>query len=88
MTDAMRDAELLARSADEVLAGEDEAAALAAYEIGRDRIAGPMFTTVDQIAGYRWTLPGVRRLLLQHGAAMADEVGFLSALGQAEEAAA
>jgi flavin-dependent dehydrogenase len=82
MTDAMRDAEVLARSADEMLAGEDEAAALAAYENARDRIAGPMFTTVDQIAGYRWTLPGVQRLLLAQSAAMADEVEFLSALGQ------
>jgi 2-polyprenyl-6-methoxyphenol hydroxylase-like FAD-dependent oxidoreductase len=81
MTDAMRDAELLAQSADEVLAGEDEAAALAAYETGRDRIAGPMFATVDQIAGYRWTVTGVRRLLLEQSAAMAHEVEFLSALG-------
>jgi len=80
ITDALRDAELLAHSVGALLTGEDEAAALAAYQMGRDRIAGPMFTPVDQLAGYQWTLPTVRQLLLEQSSAMNDEVEALSAL--------
>ena len=80
MTDALRDAELLAHSADAVLAGEDETRALTTYHSRRDRITGPMFTAADQLAGYRWTVPGVRPLLLELSAAMSEEVRTLADL--------
>ena len=80
ITDALRDAELLADAAGALMSGEDETAALTAYQVGRDRVAGPMFTAIDQLAGYQWTLPTVQQLLLDHSAAMSDEVEVLSAL--------
>ncbi|HEY3262556.1 MAG TPA: NAD(P)/FAD-dependent oxidoreductase [Pseudonocardiaceae bacterium] len=80
ITDALRDAELLARAAGALLAGADETAALREYEANRDRMTGPMFAVLDEIAGYRWTLPAVRQLLLAHSNAMGDEVDALAAL--------
>ena len=80
MTDAFRDAELLASAAGAVLAGADEATALAGYETTRDRIAGPMFDVADRIGGYQWTVPTVRQLLLELSARMSDEVTALSSL--------
>jgi len=80
MTDALRDAQLLNDAVTAMLRGEDEVAALSGYEVRRDHIAGPMFSAVDQLASYRWTLPDVRRLLLQLSSAMSDEVEELSAL--------
>ncbi len=80
MTDALRDAHLLGNAVGSVLCGEDEVTAYSGYEARRDQIAGPMFSAVDQLASYRWTLPSVRRLLLELSSAMSDEVEALSAL--------
>jgi len=80
ITDALRDAQLLSQAVTAVLRGEDEVAAYSGYEARRDRIAGPLFSAADQLAAYRWTLPDVRRLLLQLSSAMSDEVEELSAL--------
>jgi flavin-dependent dehydrogenase len=74
MTDALRDAHLLAKAVGTVLHGRAETAAFAAYQARRDQISGPMFAVVDQIAAYRWDGPGVRRLLLELSSAMSDEV--------------
>jgi 2-polyprenyl-6-methoxyphenol hydroxylase-like FAD-dependent oxidoreductase len=79
MTDALRDADLLADGVDALLRGEDEAVALAAYQSNRDRIAGPMFPASDEIGSYQWTLPRVRELMLELSAAMKVEVEALSA---------
>jgi 2-polyprenyl-6-methoxyphenol hydroxylase-like FAD-dependent oxidoreductase len=80
ITDALRDAELLAHSAGMMLDGDDEAMALATYQVRRDRIAGPLFEPADRIASYRWTLPTVRQLLRDLSAAMSAEVDALVAL--------
>jgi flavin-dependent dehydrogenase len=77
ITDALRDAELLSHA---VLASGDDATAMHRYQQRRDRAAGPMFATIDRIAGYGWTLPEVRRLLMELSSAMSDEVETLSGL--------
>jgi flavin-dependent dehydrogenase len=78
MTDAFRDAELLARAVGVIAGGEDESAALRHYQARRDRVAGPLFGPIDGIASYDWTLSGVRRLLLELSSAMSDEVETLA----------
>jgi len=72
ITDALRDAELLSEAVVE--------SNLARYEERRDRAAGPMFAAIDGIASYGWTLPAVRRLLMELSSAMSDEVETLSGL--------
>lgn len=80
MTDALRDAELLARAVDAVSHGAAEAEAFGWYQATRERIAGPIFAVADEIAGYQWSLSDVRRLLLRLSSAMSDEVEALSSL--------
>jgi flavin-dependent dehydrogenase len=80
MTDALRDAELLARAVIQGAAGGDEAAALAEYEAIRDRLSHDLFTVTEAIASYAWSLEEVRAMLLQLSSAMAAEVENLAAL--------
>jgi flavin-dependent dehydrogenase len=74
MTDALRDAHLLAGAIGQLRSGTPESEALAAYQTSRDAVAGPIFSVVDQIAGYQWDTPTVRRLLLELNSAMTDEL--------------
>ena len=80
LTDALRDAELLAASIDDVDAGLPQDVALASYQSERDRLSTRLFDTVDAIARYEWDLVEVKRLLREMGAAMTDEVETLGAL--------
>jgi flavin-dependent dehydrogenase len=80
MTDALRDAELLAGAVSELLDGADEAGSLAAYQSARDRIAGPLFGPIDELSTYRWTIPRVREILLSLNEAMRGEVRALTEL--------
>ncbi|MDR7251381.1 flavin-dependent dehydrogenase [Nocardioides sp. BE266] len=81
ITDALRDAELLAT---EVLAahGGDVAqeVALARYEATRDRLSRQLFETTERVAAYDWDGPGIRSLLLRLSAAMGEEVEHLEQL--------
>ena len=81
LTDALRDAELLARA---VVAGLDdggqEAAELASYQATRDRLSMPLFDTTEAIAGYGWDADAISALLLQLSSAMTDEVEAIAAL--------
>jgi 2-polyprenyl-6-methoxyphenol hydroxylase-like FAD-dependent oxidoreductase len=81
LTDALRDAELLARAiVSVVLEGADEQDALAGYQATRDALSIPLFDVTEEIAGYRWTdeeIPGILRRL---NTAMADELDVLAAL--------
>lgn len=82
LTDALRDAELLARA---VIAGWPSAgpgldAALADYEAERDRLSLPLLDIVDRIAGQRWNDSEIGDLLLGLSSAMADEVETLTGL--------
>jgi 2-polyprenyl-6-methoxyphenol hydroxylase-like FAD-dependent oxidoreductase len=81
LTDALRDAELVARAV--VAAAADpsaEAAALAEYQAVRDRLSLPLFAVVDTIAAQRWSDDEIGGLLLQLSSAMADEVDAIAAL--------
>jgi flavin-dependent dehydrogenase len=76
ITDALRDAELLARA---ILDGGD-ATQLAGYESERDRISYTLFDVTDKIASRSWTMPEVKTLLRQMNDAMDDELAVLEGL--------
>jgi flavin-dependent dehydrogenase len=70
ITDALRDAELLARA---ILAGGDEA--LASYQAARDAVSLGLFEVTDRIASFEWDLDEARRdhrALARHMAAEAE----------------
>jgi 2-polyprenyl-6-methoxyphenol hydroxylase-like FAD-dependent oxidoreductase len=75
MTDALRDAELLARA---VCAGSDEA--LAGYQAARDDLSRRFHDATEAIASFEWTLDEVQRLHRVLSEEMAREVTFLAAL--------
>lgn len=64
ITDALRDAELLARA---VLDGGTQA--MAGYQQARDTLSRPLFDVTDSIASFRWSLDDVKAL---HGALSAS----------------
>jgi flavin-dependent dehydrogenase len=76
ITDALRDAELLARA---VLDGID-ATNLFRYESERDRMSHALFDVTDKIASRNWTMPEVKTLLREMNESMADEVALLEGL--------
>jgi len=81
LTDALRDAELLAREiVAVVIDGADEHDVLARYQMTRDALSTALFDVTDVIAGHRWTDDEIPNLLLQLNAAMADEVDALVSL--------
>jgi flavin-dependent dehydrogenase len=80
MTDALRDAELLADAVLAVLSGCGEASAFEAYEGTRDRLSRDMFDVTEAVAGYDWSLHKARHLLRDVSAAMSAEVEHLQAL--------
>ena len=81
MTDAMRDAELLAGEILESNAGGlPEAVALARYQTTRDRLSSEFFAVTEDVARYDWDMDGVQTLLRRVSSAMSDEVDYLQAL--------
>jgi 2-polyprenyl-6-methoxyphenol hydroxylase-like FAD-dependent oxidoreductase len=84
LTDALRDAELLARAIIASAAGElTEDAALTAYQATRDRVSVPLFTVTDAIASQRWTDADIGALLLEANSAMAAELETIGNLDTA-----
>lgn len=82
LTNALRDAELLAVAVASSRAGTAaRGEALAEYQATRDRLSGPLFETVDTIAGHRWTDAEIPELLRRLSDAMADEVDALDRFG-------
>lgn len=81
LTDALRDAELLARA---VLSGFGRRAALDAaladFQATRDRLSLPLFEIVDRMASQRWDDREISDLLRRLSSAMTDEVETLAAL--------
>jgi flavin-dependent dehydrogenase len=81
MTDAMRDAELLA---DAILAsntrGLPPGTALARYQATRDRLSGDLFAATEAVAGYGWDTDCLHTLLRRVSSAMSDEVDYLESL--------
>jgi flavin-dependent dehydrogenase len=81
ITDALRDAQLLARAVADGRRGEaSEASALSRYGNLRDEITSPLYRVMDQVAGYQWDLPTLRRLLRESSSAMSAEVEAISHL--------
>jgi flavin-dependent dehydrogenase len=78
MTDALRDAELLADEILEVLTGATpEAIALARYQGTRDRVSASLFEATERAASYEWDLDELRVVLRRVSSAMSDEVDLL-----------
>src|SRR5499426_3005766 len=81
LTDALRDAELLARALVAVFVeGAAERDALAGYQQTRDALSAELFDVMDVIAGHGWTDAEIPDLLLRLSAAMTGEVEALAAL--------
>ena len=80
LTDALRDAELLARAILEVFAGADDSEALARYQATRDALSADLFDVTDIIAGYRWKDAEIGDLLIRLSRAMSAEVTALAGL--------
>jgi flavin-dependent dehydrogenase len=81
ITDAVRDAELLARAVLAAPPGPARDDALRGYEDTRNRRSQPLFALTDRIASYGWDLPELRDLLPALSAAMRPEVAELRELG-------
>lgn len=75
ITDALRDAELLARAA---LAGSDHA--FAEYEATRNRLSRGLLEVTDRLASLEWTLEEARGLHLRLSQEMKAEVEYLRGL--------
>jgi 2-polyprenyl-6-methoxyphenol hydroxylase-like FAD-dependent oxidoreductase len=75
ITDALRDAELLADAV-----AEDTDEALAAYQVRRDELSETFFETTDRVASFQWDLPTVQALHLTMTKEMHREVQFLREL--------
>ena len=74
LTDALRDAELLASAIAEGMDGgssSDLDEALAGYGSTRDRLSLPLFDVVDRIAGQRWDAQEIAELLARSSSASA-----------------
>ena len=81
MTDALRDAELLASALLEALSGaRPEPVALDGYQRRRDALSAQLFQVSDEIAAYDWDSTQVQPLLRRVSAAMIDEVELLESL--------
>lgn len=75
ISDALRDAELLARA---VLRGSDEA--LAIYQSTRDALSRELFEITDAIAGFEWDIERLKPLHLDLSKTMNHEVEVLLGL--------
>jgi 2-polyprenyl-6-methoxyphenol hydroxylase-like FAD-dependent oxidoreductase len=80
MSDALRDAELVARAVGDVLGGAPEAVALGLYHRTRNRLSDRLLDVTDRIASYEWDTVTVEPLLRELSASMAAEVEHLLAL--------
>jgi flavin-dependent dehydrogenase len=75
ITDALRDAELVARA---ILAGTDDA--LAGYEKSRNDLSRRLFEVTDEIASFAWSEAELQALHKAFSAEMSREVRALAAL--------
>ncbi|GAA1771538.1 NAD(P)/FAD-dependent oxidoreductase [Agromyces humatus] len=80
ITDAFRDAELLAHALLDALGGRRDDDALDEYQRRRDALARPLLHVVDEVASYAWTGSEIGAALRRMSVAMSDEVGLLESL--------
>ncbi len=83
ITDALRDAELLASA---VIDGSDDA--LARYHVTRDDLCTRVFELSDAIAGLDWDIPTIGRYHMELSKEMNREGAYLAALDERESLAA
>lgn len=77
ITDALRDAEMLARAI-----ATDSEAALAGYQSTRDRLSAGLFDVTDRIASFAWDLPTLKEWHLYMSDEMRREVRWLTDLDE------
>lgn len=83
ITDALRDAELLARALHDGLSGvAPMEQALSGYERVRDELSLPFLDTADAIARFEWRLPELQTLHLDLSSLMQAESRYLTGLDQ------
>ncbi len=75
MTDALRDAALLARCID-----HDGTTDLGGYETTRDALSREMLSLTDEVASFRWNLPQLQQLHRRLSGLMKQELQVLDAL--------
>lgn len=75
ITDALRDAEILARA---VLQGNERALAL--YQEERDAVSHKLFTVTDRIASFHWDMAEIKSLHKDLQTAMKSEVDHMAAI--------
>jgi 2-polyprenyl-6-methoxyphenol hydroxylase-like FAD-dependent oxidoreductase len=81
MTQALRDADLLAGALLEVMSGAtSEPVALSRYQNVRDQLTAQLLRATDRIATYAWDIGEVQSLLREASAAMTPEVELLESL--------
>jgi 2-polyprenyl-6-methoxyphenol hydroxylase-like FAD-dependent oxidoreductase len=81
ITDALRDAELLADEVIASLAGTvPEAVALNRYQATRERLSHRLMDATEQVATYAWERADLDSLMRQVSSAMSDEVEHLQGL--------
>ncbi len=83
LTDALRDAELLAGATVRVLTGTAaEAEAFDYYQATRDRLTLPILTGSAEIAALQWDDERIRSLLRELNLAMSDELRVIEKFGE------
>jgi 2-polyprenyl-6-methoxyphenol hydroxylase-like FAD-dependent oxidoreductase len=88
ITDALRDAELLAGEILESKAGVlPEPVALARYQATRDRLSSALSAATEEVAAYDWDVDGAQTLLRRVSSAMSDEVDYLQLLPNSPDSA-
>jgi flavin-dependent dehydrogenase len=86
ITDALRDAELLARAVlDAPNGGRAQLDAILDYQRTRDRLSVPLFDITERIASYQWDLAELRDLLKALSQAMRPEVATLLGLDRPDD---
>ena len=79
LTDALRDAELLADAVDEMSGGAPASVAFAEYESTRDRLSSALAEVTEAVCRYDWSEDEIQVLLRRVSSAMSDEVDHLTA---------
>lgn len=83
ITDALRDAELLARA---VAAGTEDA--FSSYHAIRNQVSLPLLETTDRLASFEWSLPEAQQLHRELSHQMKEEVALIETFDRDDETAA
>ena len=57
--------------------GVSESPALAGCQGARDALSARLYSAVEAIASYEWTMPRLRQLLLEASSAMTEQIEIL-----------